>query len=185
MPNVNSKAFSLIELLAVLAIMTVVIAIILSVRSPNPETSKKSILAGLNNIINVARQEAFATRKNHRILFIEKRDKPTMIVVQRKEIDKDNPKKLFYVNIEPLAFSIFVLPNKIDLHAIYINGKEQWNENKVKGVEVLVVPDGALPDLALQFSIFESNEEERISYILQPYIGRFIEVNGWVKALSK
>ena len=185
MRSFASKAFSLIELLVVLAIMTIVIAILLNVRTPNPQSSKKSLLAGLNNILNVARQEASSSRKNHRILFVEKRNMPPMVVVQVQGYDKDNPKKIVYMDVEPRLLSTFILPPKISIHAIYINGRENWNENKNRGVEFLLISNGAMQDLTLQFSILEGNEEARISYILQPFMGRFVEVDGWVKSLTK
>lgn len=175
-----SAAFTLIEVLLVLVLIGVIFSVLaprLRVRAT--DTAWTTIHDNLNRLMLVARQEAIAQRKVHRLVFKRFNDGGGAISIEFA--DQDSEKKdqvVFKPAIVELINPTYTLPEQIVMQAFYLNKKNIFRDDAAIGY-CYIVPDGLCQNIILQL---ENKEQPGIvSYKLNPFIGAFESYDEAVK----
>ncbi|MFA5074921.1 MAG: type II secretion system protein [Candidatus Babeliales bacterium] len=178
----KNKAFTLLEILIVMVVigsMITIIGYMLVVRKP--EADLKTVLSEFNGLVNIARQEAIATQKIHRLYFQPNKNQPDFVAVQVEEKDPENPEKLIYKQIEPLySKSKYNLPEEVKMDAFYIGRVEQFSENKNKAY-CYVIPNGLVQDVKIYLIKKSDGREEKVTFKMEPFLGNFDMHEGFIK----
>lgn len=176
----SSRAFTLIELLLVLVLIGVIFSVLaprLRVRAT--ETAWSTIHDNLNRMILLARQEAIAQHKVHRLVFRRGRDGGGSVSI---EVAYINPDKKDQTDFKPavveLIKPVYQLPEIIIMQALYMGKKNIFRQDEAVGY-CYIVPDGLCQNIILHL---ENKEQPGIvSYKLNPFIGVFDSYDQAVK----
>ncbi|MCF7799910.1 type II secretion system GspH family protein [Candidatus Babeliales bacterium] len=177
-----NKAFTFLEMMVVMVIigsMITIIGYMLVVRKP--EADLKTVLSEFNALASIARQEAIATQKVHRLYFQPNKNEPDFVAIQVEEKDPENPEKLIYKQIEPLySKSKYDLPEDIKMDAFYIGKVEQFSENKNKAY-CYIIPNGLVQDVKIYLIKKNEGREEKVTFKMEPFLGNFDMHEGFIK----
>ncbi len=170
----SSRGFTLIEMMAVLALIAVIISMAvprLSRRSPS--SNWPNILDELNNLAQFARQESIAEQVVFRLSFTRGKNKTSDTVVVEHQSKNDERKGMieFAHASSPYRKTQYSFAESVQIRAMYLGKKEIFQENNQ--AFCYVVPDGLIQDVYIQLIRIEDKKEEAITLKMQPFYGQF------------
>ena len=167
--NKNS-AFSLLELIVVVAIMGLMAAIIM----PNLKLFKKrqvdkEFSSSLNYISKLAYDNAANTGKMHKVVF----DFDNMLIyIEQKDGENYTPYENSYLTTS-------VSLKDIEIINIYINGKDEMElkpgESKKNTVWYFIVPNGLAQEVSINYDVGELQK----NLVIDPFNATFKGGNGY------
>ena len=176
--NVNKSAFTLIEIVVVIAIAVSLMAVATRfLFLTKPEAKISNIVDSFNNVVFLTKQNVFVSGKRHRFVI----SKAELKVQIEKGIVGSN-KIIFEDLVSPYLKTKYVFPQNFNLHMIYSGGK-RLEDDRSGFYCIDISRNGILPFVFIQFSLEDSKKgsQEKFTLRSQPFLGYFELENDWVK----
>ena len=176
MKKFTSCGFTLIEVLVTMVIVGIMVAMAPRVFRREPKKNIYYVKSHLDRLVDLARQDAIVKGTVHRIVFTFKN-----VTLQKEDFDKErphlrtfNPYKSVYLNTS------YDFPSFVELRAVFLGRKEMLEEGGGSAF-VYVETDGMVQPAFVQLSLNKNGVENRYTFKLQPFLGKFEIIEGWVK----
>lgn len=177
------KAFTLIEMIVVITLIGVMATIIIpriSRRKPNTEWS--SVVQDINNLIFLARQEAMANHKIHRLVFKADEKGPHEVYIEDQSPSVNKPGEYSYKTVTSLyAKTRYEFPDVIKINAVFLGKKDLLLDNGNKGY-CYIVPDGLVQEIFVRMTRREEGNESKVTLKTLPFLGECTYDDGHLKS---
>ncbi len=172
---IKHKAFSLIEIMVVVAIIGMIIATTVPRILKRPSQAEWPVVVDMiNDLVTLARQEAMTFQVAHRVTFAIKGE-DQVIRVEGESTDPENPSRKIYRPITSLYMKTdYLLPDAIRIRGVFWGKEEQLEQNKGEAY-CYVMPNGLVQSVLVHLVRFDEFEEEEDGLTLQmsTFYGQF------------
>jgi len=173
----NRAAFSLLELLIVMAIMAILASVVIpNFRGAQPRYEREQFIARLNALMQFAWQQAITTYKIHRVSFdLQKRLVTVFHEVKLPEKKREPVFKPVTGNVR----ASFTWPEQISIKEFIIEGFDEMKRSAGKKTEEIwfyVIPDGLTQMViinAFDEKDTKAGKPRTISLVLNPFNAQF------------
>lgn len=183
----NKRAFTLVEILVVM----VVIGFMATLISPRLFKKKdngtvSTVLKELNNLLTIAKQEAILSNVNLRLTFNSFDFKklelgealPEFVIIEKVLSDNNKGKLIVEPFVSEYLDSKYVFPKNIKMERLFLGKDDLLTDNKGKGF-CYISNDGLVQDVTLQLIEIQGSFKNKISLIVDPFMGEFKMVAGF------
>ncbi len=165
----NSRAFTLIEVLIVVAVMALMTATLPRLAFYQTANTWASINDELNDIAFLARQEAIMHRTGHRLLW-RRIDGKDELTIERYATDPEDEKKFTYLPLTPGIPGTYQLPDGVTVVSVKIEREDLWLADR-KGVPLAVTPDGLIQTGEVTLQRTKRGATDKVPFTMQAFLG--------------
>lgn len=176
--GMNKKAFSLLELLIVIAIIGILGSIIVpNFQQRTPRYERESFIARFNTLVQFGWQQALITHKVHRIT-VDIGKKEITLTAASGEKDKAG-EDVFKPLINPVEETMLPIPDQILIKQFFIEGFDMMTKfarSKTASVWFYIIPEGMVQNVVINFNDTKDlyNDHPRpIGLVLNPFSAQF------------
>ena len=181
----NKPGFTLIELIIVLAIIGILATIVVpNFRGRSPERRRKEFISRINALVQVAWQDAVATRKLHRVVFDLKKNNMSLETQTNKKAATGDPvfesMRTRYLN------TVYEWPaDTFEFKNFYIGKRDEiqltLKETGKGKIWFFITPEGLAQDVIM--NIVDTKEQKLIEFslVLNPFSAQFKEYDTFQK----
>ncbi len=167
----TSRAFTLIEVLIVVAVMALMTATLPRLAIYETKNAWPTINDELNDIAYLARQEAIMHGTMHQLLW-HRVDGKDELTVRRLSQDPDDEKKKSFIPLAPGIPSTYKLPDGVVVESVKLEKEDKWLRD-AKGVGLVVTPDGLVQTGEVLLARTKRNVTDKVAFTMQAFLGNW------------
>lgn len=168
----RASGFTIIELMAVLALGMLVFALFSRYRPRQDVVAWQAVGGQLNTFATFARQHTLKAQKPHRLHFIKRSKGKDEVVLEQAMTDEETFTQRFEPVEEPYAF--YTLPPDVSWDRI-MRGKKSLFEND-KDAYIGISSDGIFETATVSVRAQLNDTTYKNEFTLEPFLGAFVKV---------